>query len=127
MFVQVNSPKLESSAHPKNAETPRISPHRIPRAFYPAFTSNALQLAFKMAAIDTPHHRNKNNKICFLSPLSSRTWLRVSPDMALISLCMLLRNGPGIVCTADIFIDLVNTRMLTGARDMKCFVVPGRD
>lgn len=80
-----------------------------------------------MAAIDTPPHRDENNKICFLSPLSSRTWLRVSADMELICLCMLLRNGPRNVCTADIFIDLVNTRMLTGARDMERYVVTGRD
>lgn len=38
---------------------------------------------------------------------------------------MLLRNGPGNVCTADIFIDLVNARMLTGARDMECFCRDG--
>lgn len=57
--------------------------------------------------------------------MSSRTWLRVSTDMELISLYMLLRNGPGNVCTADIFIDLVNARMLTGARDMECFCRDG--
>lgn len=45
--------------------------------------------------------------------------------MELISLYMLLRNGPGNVCTADIFIDLVNARMLTGARDMECFCRDG--
>lgn len=73
--LNVNSPKLESSAHPKNAKTPRISPDRIPRAFYPAFTSNASQLTVKMAAIDTPPHRDENNKICFFIAI-------VKPDMA---------------------------------------------